>query len=727
MAKVPEYDGFKVMPTGSPGERLSTSVINADQEKMGLEQLEKLGNAQQKLGDTLVDINVQELDEANQLRVDEALNEARQQALDLTYNPDTGYVNLKGGAALNRPDGKALPEEYTGKFQKGLDDISGKLGNEAQRRAFKMRANDLSVNLQGDAQRHMLGEFTSHKASVAAGSVKLSAQEAAANWYDPGKVDQAINGSVDPITGLRSGGIKETVFNQRISEGKSAEEAKFDAEAAVSGVHTQTIESALSNGNATYASKYFNAYHKDMNANDVLQVQGKIQKKVNDYVAAKAVNDTTAKYSSTFAPNDLSRLEYLVRDKESRHRDYDDKGNVLTSEAGARYAMQVMPQTAVKPGYGIKPAQNDTPEEYNRVGRELLVALVKEYGGLDKALAAYNAGGGTVNKALASAKAAGEPANWREHMRKFQSAKNFEQTKDYVDTITKKFGVGGGTEPLPTIGEFVNDAVGRLGENANPEASALARQQAEQQYDLLVKSRKQQEDTAVTDAMRSVLENGGSYKDIPFEVRSRIPAAEVGKVMEFAGKVSKGDDRTSELLYQKLESDPAYLKSLSDGEFYKLRMELSETDFKYFTKQRAGQVTNGPDELNSTAIKSALDDRLRMIGVDPSPKEDDTAGNGRAGAIRKFVNDSIFLSQRQSGKKMTDAEVSQFIDTLFAKTSTYDNWLGDGTGPMLGMTAKQIPDSYYNSLKASFKRKGIDATDAQLLDAYWRGITLTRK
>jgi hypothetical protein len=65
--------------------------------------------------------------------------------------------------------------------------------------------------------------------------------------------------------------------------------------------------------------------------------------------------------------------------------------------------MQVMPATAAQPGYGIPPAANDTPAEYNRVGNALLDKLQAKYGGdMTKAWAAYNWGPARVNRAVAA-------------------------------------------------------------------------------------------------------------------------------------------------------------------------------------------------------------------------------------------------------------------------------------------------------------------------------------
>ena len=48
------------------------------------------------------------------------------------------------------------------------------------------------------------------------------------------------------------------------------------------------------------------------------------------------------------------------------------------SSKGARGLMQVMPSTARKPGYGIRPAKNDSKEEYVRVGKDYAKAMYKK-------------------------------------------------------------------------------------------------------------------------------------------------------------------------------------------------------------------------------------------------------------------------------------------------------------------------------------------------------------
>lgn len=88
---------------------------------------------------------------------------------------------------------------------------------------------------------------------------------------------------------------------------------------------------------------------------------------------------------------------------ESNNRDFNPDGSPVTSSAGAKFAMQVLPSTAHNPGFGVTPAANDTAAEYDRVGHDYLGALQRHYGGnLREAVSAYNAGPGSVDRTIAS-------------------------------------------------------------------------------------------------------------------------------------------------------------------------------------------------------------------------------------------------------------------------------------------------------------------------------------
>jgi hypothetical protein len=88
----------------------------------------------------------------------------------------------------------------------------------------------------------------------------------------------------------------------------------------------------------------------------------------------------------------FDKLHEAVKQAESRGQRFDEKGNLLTSPKGAQGEMQVMPKTARKPGYGVTPAQDKSPDELARVGKDYLKAMLDKYGDTEKALIAYNWG-----------------------------------------------------------------------------------------------------------------------------------------------------------------------------------------------------------------------------------------------------------------------------------------------------------------------------------------------
>ena len=80
-----------------------------------------------------------------------------------------------------------------------------------------------------------------------------------------------------------------------------------------------------------------------------------------------------------------------------------------------------------------------------------------------------------------------------------------------------------------------------------------------------------------------------------------------------------------------------------------------------------------------------------------------------------------------SRSKFTDTEVAQHIDRLFATNVEFrKRWYETkpNAGPMLGMKVSDIDSTITDGLKAAFAKRGItDPTDAQILDAYWKGVS----
>jgi soluble lytic murein transglycosylase-like protein len=108
-----------------------------------------------------------------------------------------------------------------------------------------------------------------------------------------------------------------------------------------------------------------------------------------------------------------------IRHLESRGRDYDQYGNILTSPKGAMGSMQTMPGTLRDPGFGVRPARDNSVAEMNRVGEEYAAAMLNRYKNEKDAAMAYNWGPGRVDAWIAGGRKGPVPSETRQYASNF--------------------------------------------------------------------------------------------------------------------------------------------------------------------------------------------------------------------------------------------------------------------------------------------------------------------
>lgn len=719
MATVPVVDTLRVSANTLPAATISqndTSAIGG----FAASQSEQLGAAMQNAGQMGMRMATDMQQQANQIRVDEALNAVKESQLDLTYGKENGYANLKGSAAFQRDGGKPLADEYGEKLQSRIDELSATLGNDAQRAMLKQHAQGMVLSMRERATLHETAEFKNHSLSVAEGIQSTALRDIGLNWNNPQVVESAVER------------IKAETYRQAQLLGKSGEWQEAQARKMTSNGHKVALLAALESNDANYANSYLKKFSDQMDADDILAVRGHITKEMNFQLGATVAGEVLGRMQPKIQTGDAERAFNIAVGTESGGKQFDTTGAPLTSPKGAIGIAQVMPDTAPEAAKlaGVAWDENryKTDAGYNKaLGLAYFQKQLQDHGGdLPKAYAAYNAGPGALQAAIKKADQSVKLAKndptvpvraWIDFMPK--------ETRDYVAKNMKAYESGQGNEPRATMADI--DAQLRSDPRlaGKPEALKLARSEADRQFDEQTKAIKQKEDESVAAAMKAIVENGGRYSDLPASVRMSLPPKEIDNVMAFAQKIAKGDDTTSLYLYNSLTAHPEQLAKMTDAQFYALRRELNEGDFKHFSNERAKmtgatQGSNGPGELNTSAIKQTLDGRLRMMQIDPSPKDDGGADAARIGSIRRFVDQYFMATQREAGKKFNDTEVAAHIDALFAKNTEFRGWFSNSSGPMLGMKIGDIPSVAKDGIKASFKKLGNDnPTDAQILNAYW--------
>lgn len=713
MPRVPEFSPVLADSRSLLAVHADTSVASASMAALPGQQLERAGQAMIGVSDSLLRIATKMQEETNQVRIDDKRNQLRQAALTLAYDPEAGYLSQKGVVALQRENGRSLADEYAQKLQDRIGRLADDLGNDEQKRVFAIHANDMLTSFKGDVEKHTLQEFKHYSLSVQDGAIKLGADEAKRNWSDPLKVDTALSS------------VKAAVVRAGQLQGESANETLAKMNVATSTVHLGVIDAALQNSNPTYASNYFQFRKEGMTADDILKVNGAINRDLDARVAQQATTLTADKFGPRFQPTEIDRLKGVVLGLESGGKDFKPDGSPLTSSKGALYRMQVMPETAANPGFGIVPARDNSPAEYNRVGEQYLTAMVLKYGNTAQALAAYNAGPGALEAAQQKAAEKGMPQAWLGFLP--------QETQAYVKKGVTQLGAGMGAAPPPTIQEYVQNAVALLGANPRAEQVKLTQAAAEHSYNLITKSVNERRDQVMAQGFQALIANGGDWNSLDYGLKSAIAQAGPGKlddVMKFAERIRKGPDATNPELYLKLATYPEEAARMSDAQFMQLRSNLSETDFKHFTKERSDYINGKVDEsfeaINTKALSTALNSRLTSVGINPTPKHDDLSAQARVGTIQKYLRDDIFALQQQTGKKLTPAEIEQHVDLLFAKDLSFrKTFAGIDTGVnatqnMLTMKASDIPGDSLTRIKQAFALAGVKApTDDQLLRTYW--------
>jgi soluble lytic murein transglycosylase len=730
MAQVPVYNGLQNELRPAPGIRQEASITPSEMAYSATRQ-GALSNAMLAAGNELMaaDAAVRARQEAeqkrlaeefDQLRVDDALNRVKEQSLTLTFDKEKGYTNRRGEAAMPQDGKQPLAVEYSTELDKFINDTAIGLGTERQRRLFAMRSNDLRTQFRGQVEQHEGRQIEAYRSSVDAGIVTNRSREIALFPGDAARVEDAVLS------------IRSSVARSARAQGKSAEWIEAETRKYLSNAHTLAIDGMLERGEADKAAGYLNRYRAQMDANDILKVNKVLDGEVDRLSAMRAVDGVYTKVAPAMRGGDFERAFNILKGTESNNRQVDDRGRTVTSTAGALGIAQIMPGTGPEAarlaGLPWSLDRLKTDKDYNEaLGRAYFAEQLRTFGRIDLAYAAYNAGPGALQAALKKAESnrdrndVPKPLDYLIYLP--------QETQGYVTKNMREFGTGGGTAAKPTLQEIHDSLREAPALRDRPRALKLALDDATRRYEDDQKATKQREAEGEAAAQKWLVNNGGRFSEIPPALRNAIPPGKFDDLLNFAARARKGEDYTDPVVYQKLATDPNYLRGLSDAEFYSLRRSLNEADHKHFANERGRLLTGkaGDQDINGEALNTSLSLRMRQMGIDPTPKDTDKAANERVATIRRHMRDVAIREQLNKGRKLTDIEIEQLTDKEFARqTATTGFFGGSNQVRTLGMTASDIPTPVRRKLEADFKARGVTSpSDADLLGAYWRGQSMT--
>ena len=699
MPRVPTYDDFQAAPQALPSVRLSAPAMP----DVAGQQLQQTGQALQRAGQTMGQEALRMVEQANEVRVNDALNKAKETALRLTHDKDVGYNNLRGINALERPDGKPLADEYSERLREQIDQIGAGLGNDVQRQVFTAQASGMLTSFRGQLQQHEAQEFKTYSLSVSEGVQSTAVNDIALNWRNPDAVGKAVKR------------IEAETYRQAQLLGKSAEWQQAAARKMTSNAHKTALLAALEANDHAFADAYLTKVSEQMEADDILAVRGHITREMDVKVGTQVADEHLRTVTPKVDPTNVERAFNILIGTESRGRQFGADGKPLTSRAGAIGIAQVMPTTGPEAAKlaGLKWDENRyrNDADYNRaLGLAYFQKQLQTTGGdLAKAYAAYNAGPGALQ--TAERRMRQEGGDWLQYMPA--------ETRAYVTKNMGEYNGGGGRPARATFADVDERLRADPRLAANPERYKAAREAAQRRFTDMEKAVKQREDDAVNNALQAVVDNGGNFAGLAPSLRAAIPADQIDRVMSLAEKVSKGveastDATVSYALPQAAATEPqAFAREDLRAYFDK----LAPADRKHFIDLQAKVGKPGAAEEMATVTqqKSAMVKALGLRGE-------------KEGVFHQQADRALLAAQTTKGAPLTQEERQKVLDRLVLEGTTPGSWFGTSSVRAFEATAEAKPftptftDTQRRQATQALQRNGVRNPTPQQIEATLRGV-----
>ena len=290
MPIVPIQDNFSVSPAAGNLNRFTAT----DAANYAPEQLKQMGQALSGAGQMASKAAIEAQDEANNLRVNEAMNKAVALRMRLTYDKAEGFKNFQGKQAIDvDKDGKSLDQRYMETYNKELADITASLGNDAQKAKFNAHIGQVTNQFSASLQDHLIGEQKNYEKGVRIGTIKVAQDAGVQEWNNPDSVAQARGAIVAAVNSDKS----------LSPEAKAAMLIE-----ATSPLHAGVLAASIEKGNFDYAKEYMGQFGKEMTAESRQRLQ-----------SALDIGERTAKiqtYADDLMSKDMPMAEALAKVRE---------------------------------------------------------------------------------------------------------------------------------------------------------------------------------------------------------------------------------------------------------------------------------------------------------------------------------------------------------------------------------------------------------------------------
>lgn len=442
---MPTLPDVTALPQGAPqpaGGVATYEPPNWRQVGMAGQEISGAGRDMEQAADTIAQTNERQ----DTMVAQSAANSLRQTTAALQYDPNNGFANVKEGGAV----GQQFVDTYTQKLQDAQQDIRQQLTTPMQQRVFDQHAQVVGLQFKQQLLEHQARQTDAFNDTTDNDTVNLALRSMATRPLDDLNFAAGlaqINGTIDSMaqrkglppvaaTAMKAQ-YQDAAYNTRIT-------------AVLNGIP------GVVQSNPYLAEKMFDQVQDQLGPQSQVTLASQVQRGVQQVqqrdLAEKKINGEFVTTPGQLAPAvaGSSPLAAIVEGMES------GGDTTAVSPKGAQGAMQVMPDTAANPGFGVRPAQLDAdgkpmPGELERVGRDYLGAMTARYQDPALVLAAYNAGPGQVDKWIAQN---GDPRRGVISSGDWAAKIPFDETQKYVTTgLQKMEAAEASTSTTATVGQ----------------------------------------------------------------------------------------------------------------------------------------------------------------------------------------------------------------------------------------------------------------------------------
>ncbi|QQC84624.1 tape measure protein [Acinetobacter bereziniae] len=378
-----------------------------------------------------------------------------------------------------------------------------------------------------------------------------------------------------------------------------------------------------------------------------MEKQAKAAAKIKDYQVESLVKGYAEKYNFSALERSINAPDGLlsaIMSKESNGRTYRKDGSLLTSPVGAQGSFQFMPGTARQYRVDVKSVQSSAQGATRYLG-----ALYKQFGSWDKAIAAYNAGPGNVEK--------------------YGGIPPFKETQDYVRIVKGKMASLSGfspsldgerSDPIREFEQLEKDREQLRKDYQNRDAVLVSEHQqriadltlkfAGSEQQALIKAENERFTNSQALNKAELEYDLNAYKmseSEKLEAQKNIQILQIKASTEFSDQEKQLREKSIRAQYDKELKEYRQLQWQKLAEYNKSLADIDAT-----SRDMIAQSTMTPQEYKQFSFKSGVD---RSI---------DTSYYDQSQLISKIGNDDA-LTDDQKKQKILDAEKT-FQDQRYA-------------------------------------------------------------